>query len=86
MNPQTSTINPKLFVVYLLESGYYKTHGGPYNQSKAKSVRDSMKKHIENDEYSGWNIPKDTAHVVAITEEILWEIKKNYFENVENEN
>jgi len=81
MEPQ-KRINPEMSVVYILESGRPQQHGGPYPQAHARNLRDDMRKHVENDNHQMWDIPKNTAHVVAITDDVLWEIEKLFHKNV----
>jgi len=75
-------VNPEMFVVYLLESGRPKQHGGPYPQADARAIRNKMRKHIENDNHQMWNIPENTSHVVAITEDVRWKINKLFYRRV----
>lgn len=65
----------KKYVVYLLPGDNYRVHGGPYTPMKAREVRRSMEKHIENGNHRDWNIPEETEEVKALTREELTELK-----------
>ena len=79
---EQQTTNPRMSVVYLLESGRPQLHGGPYPQAEAREIRDDMRMHIENDNHQMWNIPENTARVVAITDDVLWEVEKRFHKRV----
>ena len=81
-NGEQQPINPEMFVVYLLESGRPKQHGGPYPQADSREIRDDMRRHVENGNHQMWSIPENTSHIVAVTESVLWDIKKRYHERV----
>lgn len=65
----------KRFVIYICEDGRVETHGGPYPPIKAEEIRDSMRSHISNENYSSWSIPEDTIYVGSVTRETLRDLK-----------
>lgn len=69
------------FVVYHLEDGGVRTHGGPYPPMKAKEVTEAMQSHVDRNNHRDWNIPEETTAVEAVTREELRELRG--FDNAE---
>jgi hypothetical protein len=51
-------------------------------QAEARSIRDAMRMHVENDNHSDWGLPRDTAHVVAVTDDVLRDVERLFFERI----
>lgn len=77
-------VNPRMSVVCILESGRPMVHGGPYMQAEAREIRDAMQMHVDNGNHSDWNLPRDTAHVVAITDDVLRDVSRLFIERIED--
>lgn len=78
-----SLINPRMSVVCMLESGRPRVYGGPYMQAEARSIRDAMRMHVENGNHSDWGLPRNTEHVVAVTDDVLRDVERLFIKRVE---
>jgi hypothetical protein len=68
MTGKSETCIEREYIVFELEDGGRKLHGGPYPPTKAREIHQAIHNHVRNGHHSGWRIPSDAVGAKRVTE------------------